>query len=168
MGRTSLMTMGCTVDLGFRSHDDRHRSHDDHDVWVRRLVVPSEPTRIGFRRLRANPGRGRARTGGTKTVLLREVHHRVKNNLQIVSSLLNIGDTDSTTDGSDRRTLSSVEQRVRAMALVHEHLYQKEDLAFIDLRVYLRDLGEGLNNPILGGTRSVAVRRSGYEGLSER
>ena len=75
-----------------------------------------------------------------KTVLLREVHHRVKNNLQIVSSLLNIGNTDSTTDGSDRRTLSSVNQRVRAMALVHEHLYQTEDLAVVDARVYLGDL----------------------------
>ena len=79
-----------------------------------------------------------------KTVLLREVHHRVKNNLQIVSSLLHVTPTNPATDGAVRGVLSSVEQRVQAMALVHEHLYQKEDLAVIDVGLYLRDLVDHL------------------------
>ena len=84
-----------------------------------------------------------AKSMGEKDVLLREVHHRVKNNLQIIISLLNLQSRYIT----DEKTLAAFEgepEPVRAMALVHEKLYQSKDLATIDLKNYLRFLGDNL------------------------
>ena len=75
-----------------------------------------------------------------KEVLLREVHHRVKNNLQIVSSLLNLQDTSSRVDGSTGRILRESRNRIRSMALIHEQLYKSKDLARIDFSEYAKEL----------------------------
>ncbi|MBI4806719.1 MAG: response regulator [Desulfovibrio sp.] len=73
-----------------------------------------------------------------KEVLLREVHHRVKNNLQIVSSLLSLQAAKSDHEMSGEFLDSQA--RVRAMALVHEKLYSSEDLSCINFPEYLRQL----------------------------
>ncbi len=75
-----------------------------------------------------------------KEVLLREVHHRVKNNLQIVSSLLNLQNTSAQDSGSTDRVLTESRNRIRSMALIHEQLYKSKDLARIDFSVYAREL----------------------------
>ncbi|HIB69137.1 MAG TPA: sensor histidine kinase, partial [Phycisphaerales bacterium] len=62
-----------------------------------------------------------------KEVLLRELHHRVKNNLQMVSSLLQLQENSSNPD--DRSVLKESRDRVRALALVHESIYQSSDLS---------------------------------------
>jgi PAS domain S-box-containing protein len=71
-----------------------------------------------------------------KEVLLREIHHRVKNNLQVVSSLLNLqaGYIDNE---ASKMAFRESHQRVRAMALVHERLYRSENLARINFGEYL-------------------------------
>lgn len=74
-----------------------------------------------------------------KEVLLREVYHRVKNNLQVIQSLLKMQSRTLHDDGT-RLALGEMVQRVHAMALVHERLYQKHDLTAISLPDYLRDL----------------------------
>ncbi len=80
---------------------------------------------------------------GEKEVLLREVHHRVKNNLQIIISLLNL-QSRNITDETTLLAFRESQNRVRAMALVHEKLYQSADLEKIDLDNYIRFLGNNL------------------------
>lgn len=74
-----------------------------------------------------------------KEVLLREVHHRVKNNLQIVSSLLNL-QVRQLTDPAMMEIFVRTRDRVRAMAAVHERLYESGDFAQIDLAAHLSAL----------------------------
>ncbi len=78
-----------------------------------------------------------------KEVLLREVHHRVKNNLQIVSSLLTL-QSRRLTDLALLEVFASTRDRVRAMAAVHERLYESGDFAEIDLSVHLHKLARSL------------------------
>jgi two-component sensor histidine kinase/DNA-binding response OmpR family regulator len=74
-----------------------------------------------------------------KEVLLREIHHRVKNNMQIISSLLHLQEAFIT----DPRTLEifkNTNRRIRAMALVHEKLYSSQDLSRIEFSEYISNL----------------------------
>jgi PAS domain S-box-containing protein len=77
-----------------------------------------------------------------KEVLLREVYHRVKNNLQVVQSLLKMG-ARSIGTGDARPVIETAIQRVHVMAMVHQHLYQMPDLAALSLSAYLRDVVDG-------------------------
>jgi len=74
-----------------------------------------------------------------KNVLLKEIHHRVKNNMQVVSSLVALH-AESLQDGAVREVLGGVASRVRAMALVHEKLYQSADLAQVEFAAYTESL----------------------------
>lgn len=74
-----------------------------------------------------------------KVVLLKEVHHRVKNNLQIVSSLLSL-QADRLANPEALQALHDTQNRIRSMALLHETLYRSDNLARINLPAYIRDL----------------------------
>ena len=74
-----------------------------------------------------------------KDVLLKEIHHRVKNNLQIISSLLNL-QTKNITEQSTLVAMVDGQNRVKAMALIHQKLYQNNDLASIKFKDYTSQL----------------------------
>ncbi|MCJ7642900.1 MAG: PAS domain S-box protein [Candidatus Aminicenantes bacterium] len=74
-----------------------------------------------------------------KEVLLREVHHRVKNNMQVISSFFNL-QAGYTTNEECRAILKEGQTRIRSMSLVHEKLYQSCDLSKIDLAGYIQSL----------------------------
>ena len=74
-----------------------------------------------------------------KEVLLREIHHRVKNNLQIISSLLNL-QTRCVEGEETINVLRESQNRVKTMAMVHEKLYQSEDLKDVNFKEYIENL----------------------------
>ncbi|MGE3190710.1 MAG: sensor histidine kinase, partial [Vicinamibacterales bacterium] len=89
---------------------------------------------------------------GVKEALLKVFHHRVKNNLQIISSLLAL-QRDQTAEAGARQALRESQNRLRSMALIHERLYQNDHLGAIDLPDYLSRLTD-------------EIRRSYGDGLS--
>jgi two-component sensor histidine kinase len=93
---------------------------------------------------------------GEKETLLREIHHRVKNNLQIISSLLNIQSSHI----QDENVLSSIQEgqnRVQAMSLIHQNLYQSEHLSNVDIQNYLHQLVAYLSETFAGQSKDITV-----------
>lgn len=78
-----------------------------------------------------------------KSVLLRELYHRVKNNLQIISGLLSL-QSRRIKDATTKSIFDETNQRIKAMAMIHEKLYQSEDLEAVDMQIYTLELVENL------------------------
>ena len=78
-----------------------------------------------------------------KTMLLKEVHHRVKNNLQVICSLLSM-QIDNAAGSSCAAALNDAYSRVQAMSLIHEQIYQSESLSDLDFGEYVQALSQRL------------------------
>jgi PAS domain S-box-containing protein len=87
----------------------------------------------------------RTRELQAKDMLLKEIHHRVKNNLQVVSSLLSM-QARLVADEQARQAFRESESRIRSMALIHEFLYQTADFDRIDVLVYLGRIADHLRS----------------------
>ncbi|BAQ62640.1 circadian input kinase A [Geminocystis sp. NIES-3708] len=92
-----------------------------------------------------------------KEVLLKEIHHRVKNNLQIIHSLLNL-QSRSINDPSTAMKLQESQSRIQSMALIHEHLYQSDNLSEINLSEYLKELINVLFSTYQINTLSIEMK----------
>ncbi len=91
-----------------------------------------------------------------KEVLLKEIYHRVKNNLQVISSLLNL-QSAYIQDAQDMAIFQQSQQRIASMALVHEKMYQSPDLAKINLNEYVQDLVSSLCTCYELNTDAIAI-----------
>ena len=74
-----------------------------------------------------------------KEILLKEIHHRVKNNLQIISSLLSL-QTENISDAKTRTILETAKNRIHSISVIHKHLYESDDLSQIDFKHYLKTI----------------------------
>jgi two-component system, sensor histidine kinase PdtaS len=97
-----------------------------------------------------------------KEILLKEVHHRVKNNLQIISSLLNL----QARNISDENSLLAIEEgkeRIQAIALIHQQLYQGTDISRISIENYLKELSAQLlySHTTPGAPIEIEIRAKG-------
>ena len=109
--------------------------HDDRVIGVSKMMRDISDQKTLETELRASVRE--------KDVLLREIHHRVKNNLQVISSLLNLQLASEPTAPA-RKNITDSQARIQSMALVHRLLYQSKDLAHIDFAEYLRRLTQRL------------------------
>ncbi len=113
-----------------RLHSRPRRLPDGRTVWDGVQIDVTE-TKRAEERIRASLAE--------KEVLLKEIHHRVKNNMQVISSLVAL-QADRLPDAAMRAVLQDVTHRVRSMALVHEKLYQSADMARVEFAEYAQSL----------------------------
>lgn len=140
--------LGVTRDISERKKAADHLQHLNAELEERvrdrteALLRANENlrTEVNERKLAEEQVRASLRE---KEVLLKEVHHRVKNSLQIISSLLNL-QAHRLTDTQTLQALGDSQARVRSMALIHEKLYQSQSLANIDFGEYVRSLANDL------------------------
>jgi two-component sensor histidine kinase len=91
-----------------------------------------------------------------REALIKEVHHRVKNNMQVVSSLLDLGAMDEA-DPRFTAVAKEAQGRIRTMALVHEQLYKRDSISSIDLGDYLRELAARVVGEFASGVVDLDV-----------
>ena len=93
---------------------------------------------------------------GEKIVLLREIHHRVNNNLQIISSLFNL--QSNYVDENSKDILMASQSRVKSMAMIHEKLYQSPDLTRINMKDYIESFVSGLFSLYMVETTAIHLQ----------
>lgn len=140
--------------IGFLNNEDYEKTYRDFmmsrdgevipvEITLRRLRYYDEKQRsiIVFRDISADIEHEQSMMNQIteNRILLQEVHHRVKNNLQIVCSLLSI-QMDSTVDKTSAKSLNDSIARIKSMSLIHELLYQTKGLNALSLKTYLERL----------------------------
>ncbi|MEM7521398.1 MAG: sensor histidine kinase, partial [Pseudomonadota bacterium] len=94
-----------------------------------------------------------------KNILLKEVHHRVKNNLQLVSSIMNLQIRQAKSEDA-RRVLQRLQERILGLATVHKNLYQNDDIVRVEAPILLREVVNQLLSVGLLPGSNVKVRQA--------
>jgi two-component sensor histidine kinase len=91
-----------------------------------------------------------------KVDLLKELHHRVKNNLQLVISLLDL-QKEEVDDEKSKEVLVNSQMRLMSIALIHQHFYKSDDLAFINFHLFIEDLLKQLEGNFGQNMHSISL-----------
>jgi len=108
-------------------------------LFIVAVVIVAAAFLILLLRSRSKSTRIISKSLGEKEILLKEIHHRVKNNLQVISSLLNL-QAGSLEDDAAAVAVKEGQNRVRSMALIHQKLYNTDDIRGVDIQDYLETL----------------------------
>ncbi|MBT3342188.1 MAG: hypothetical protein HN404_04240 [Gemmatimonadetes bacterium] len=141
-----LEEMAAVLSEGFRRTDDLEALEERNSALEREV----EEHRVTAGKLNASVHE--------KVILLKEIHHRVKNNLQIVSSLLNL-QSNNMEDAAAIAGFTECSARIQSMALLHEQLYESHDLARVDLANYLGQLASNLVVASTASTAPIELKR---------
>ena len=93
-----------------------------------------------------------------KEVLLKEIHHRVKNNMQVISSLIGLQNSYLSKGMNVKTAMEEMQNRIKSMAIVHEKLYRSENFARIDFRDYIASLSSSVFQSLSEDPGRVALR----------
>jgi PAS domain S-box-containing protein len=132
------------------------RDDDGHPLFLQGIAYDITESKRAEEAVRASTERIQTSLR-EKEVLLEEIHHRVKNNLQVISSLLRLQSTHVHDPGALEMFAESC-NRIHSMALVHERLYQSADLSRVDLGEYVRSLTDLLCRSYHTRAAGVGIR----------
>ena len=140
--------------LGFMGFDDTEKCRIWSEEDIRLLRVASEMIARYLDRKRAEDQL--SVSFREKEILLRELYHRTKNNMQIISSLLNL-QSMAIDDKQMLHVIQEIQNRIRSLSLVHEKLFEAKDLSNISLKDYIQDLAQALLASYQGSNKRISI-----------
>jgi len=140
--------------LGFMGFDDTEKCRSWSDEDIRLLRVASEMISSYLKRKEAEDQLKVSLK--EKEILLRELYHRTKNNMQVISSLLNLQSL-TIDDKQMLEVVKDIQNRIRSISLVHEKLYQSKDLSNVNLKDYIQELANALLTSYEGSKDRISV-----------
>ncbi len=140
--------------LGFMGFDDTGKCRTWSEEDIRLLRVASEMIARYLERKRAEDQLKVSLS--EKEILLRELYHRTKNNMQIISSLLNL-QSMAIDDKQMLHVIQEIQNRIKSLSLVNEKLFESKDLSNISLKDYIEDLAHALLRSYHGSNERISV-----------